>query len=84
MIILTIIMNNKEHIYYSSFSLLEGLTKENILRFIAENKQAEKVNVLNSFCSVTIDLDFNTLEIDNYKKVTVMDIEKSIPNLSFN
>jgi len=76
-VILIVTLNNKEYVYHDTEEIILDLTnnilKDNTLLFsLKEN--GVSVNVIQSKYTISLDLDFKIMVVDNYKEEKVYEV----------
>jgi hypothetical protein len=76
-VILSVTLNNKEYVYHDTeeiiLELLNNILRDNTLLFsLKEN--GVNVNVIKSKYTISLDLDFKIMVVDNYKEEKVYEV----------
>jgi len=76
-VILSVTLNNKEYVYHDTeeiiLDLINNILKDNTLLFsLKEN--CVSINVIQSKYTISLDLDFKIMVVDNYKEEKVYEV----------
>ena len=76
-VILSVMLNNKEYVYHDTeeiiLDLINNILKDNNLLFSLK-KNDVSINVIQSKYTISLDLDFKIMVVDNYKEEKVYEV----------